>query len=472
MMPQLKHFSDQLSKTCDFYTTDGNVEWLGKSTHVILNSRMPSETKEQIIRTLNKNCFSGNGKDHCLPEESVVLQTSGSTTPITPLGKSAQTKLVVLSKSAFLASAAAVNKHFSISAEDRWLQVLPRFHVGGLAIYARAFLSKSPVVESSLIENKWDVHTFLRELTQAKATLVSLVPTQIFDLCSHDLSPPEDLRAVIVGGSKLSASLYRRARQLGWPIYPSFGATELCSQIATAPYSMTFDPTSCEWTGRSVAPLVSADRALLDFKFPDLELLPHIECQVEATGRLLFRGPSLFSGYIFVSSSPEWGESMNADGWFASEDFGSLNEKTLRINGRGADYLKIGGEAVSLIELNEIFEIARDRTRFVYDCSLLSLADDRLGEKIVLAVACPMEYWPTEQQDENDTKPTDLRKTAQASIENLVACYNSNVLPVAKIREVICINKIPRSPLGKVLREELKTLCSKNSSKSGSRKLY
>ena len=69
----------------------------------------------------------------------------------------------------------------------------------------------------------------------------SLVPAQVLDLVRAGLRPPPVLRAIVVGGGAISAELYRDARALGWPVLPSYGMTECCSQIATA----THDGRSC-----------------------------------------------------------------------------------------------------------------------------------------------------------------------------------------------------------------------------------
>ena len=72
-------------------------------------------------------------------------------------GTSGDVKLVALSKDAILASAAAVNARLGARREDVWCCVLPTFHVGGLGIHARAFLTGSRVINMS-----WDANAFAR----------------------------------------------------------------------------------------------------------------------------------------------------------------------------------------------------------------------------------------------------------------------------------------------------------------------
>src|SRR5438874_8348878 len=113
-------------------------------------------------------------------------------------GTSGGLKLVALSKEAVLASAAAVNERLEVTAADVWLCVLPTFHVGGLGIYARAYLAGSRVVPLP-----WAP----RALLDSDATLASLVPAQVHDLLQSGIKPPARLRAILVGGGAFQPDL-------------------------------------------------------------------------------------------------------------------------------------------------------------------------------------------------------------------------------------------------------------------------
>jgi acyl-CoA synthetase (AMP-forming)/AMP-acid ligase II len=70
-------------------------------------------------------------------------------------------KLVGLSHEAMLVSAGAVNQHLRITETDVWGLCLPLFHVGGLAILYRSFLSGAKVQEVSYAKN--NLADFVRE---------------------------------------------------------------------------------------------------------------------------------------------------------------------------------------------------------------------------------------------------------------------------------------------------------------------
>ena len=160
-------------------------------------------------------------------EAHVWVATSGTSSDAP-----GRVRWVALSKQAFLASAGAVNAHLAATASDVWAHALPLFHVGGLGILARAHLSGARVVAA--VRGRWEPSAFRDAAEGAGATLAALVPSQVHDLVQARLDSPSSLRAVVVGGARLEPSLYRAARERGWPCLPSYGLTETCSQVATA----------------------------------------------------------------------------------------------------------------------------------------------------------------------------------------------------------------------------------------------
>ncbi len=114
-----------------------NIDWQSNESHVLLNPRAPIH--ERLI-------WEPMTIAHQYPAH-IWLMTSGSQ----------QTKLVALSKKALLTSAQAVNQHLQSTSLDIWINPLPTFHVGGLGIWARAYLSGA-IVHPYL--EKWSPHLF------------------------------------------------------------------------------------------------------------------------------------------------------------------------------------------------------------------------------------------------------------------------------------------------------------------------
>jgi len=340
------------------------IDWSSEESHVLLNPRMPKVERRRLESLVID-----------LPAH-VWLATSGTTGAL---------KLTALSKRAQLTSAAAVNRHLQSTSSDVWCCVLPTFHVGGIGIHARAFLSGARVVSA-----QWDAEAFA---SMSEITLASLVPAQVDDLVQRELRPPQKLRAVVVGGGALRAELYESGSALGWPLLPSYGMTECCSQIATAGLGS-----------------------------PELILLDHVEVRTEKDGRLAIKSESLLTGYATEDGFLD----PKLDGWFLTEDYGTVDDRVLSIEGRRGDFVKIGGESVDLSRLDAIVASVAGT-----HAAVIAMPDARLGHVVHLAV------------------------DGELDADAVAAAFNARVHPFERARRVHRVVEIPRTSLGKLMRSRL-----------------
>lgn len=343
------------------------IDWQSSDSHLLLNPRQKNQP------ALNE-----------LPHISGHLWVSTSGTRAL--------KYVALSKEAFLHSAEAVNKHLKSSPDDRWIHVLPNFHVGGLSIDARAFLSHATIYKLE----KWDPLSFVKAINFNKGTLSSVVPTQVFDLVVNKISAPPSIRALIVGGGQLSNELREAARKLGWPLMLTYGMTECCSQIATSQVGSH-----------------------------ELKRLPHVQVKTEK-GLLSFKSKSLLTGYAEQSKKGYLFSDPKEKGWFQSDDCGELKGDELLIKGRLAHFVKVSGELVNLQRLNLVLQELKTQLGLLFNCYIKATPDPRLGYRLVLV-------------------------TESNHIETLMDKYQMEAAPFERISEVCLMDAIPMSPLGKVL---------------------
>ncbi len=357
------------------------INWSSEQSQVFLNPTLPTSEQEKLLNLIKKiNPLSAH----------IWLATSGST--FTP-------KMVALSKQAILDSARAVNEHLAVSAKDIWALALPHFHVGGLGIYARAYLSKSLIAPW---EKPWKASEFNQFLKKERVTLTALVPTQVFDLVKNQERAPENLRAAVIGGGALVEGLWQKARELGWPLLPSFGMTECASQVATA----------------ELASVNGLD-------YPKLKILNHVEARVE-NSRLQIKSAALFSGYAQWENDKAVFIDPKEKDWWLSDDLVEIKEGYLKPLGRDSDFIKINGESLSLQYLRGLLGVS-------LDVALVAREDARSGSKLVLYSSL----------DERAT-------------QDLLKDYQERVMPIAKIKEIIYVPEIPKSALGKILYSELR----------------
>lgn len=380
------------------FMKDLKIDFQSKENHLLLNPKLNGEDRVSFEKAWEFAVSELNLESH------IAMATSGTT--------SLTGKLVLLSKAAFLDSAKSVNRHLELDENDIWLKALPRFHVGGLSILARAFLAQSKVFEYS--DEKWSAESFHKVLTNSGATLISLVPTQVFDLVSRDLPAPLRVKYVIVGGAALSESIYLKAKELGWCLLPSYGMTETCSMIACA-----------------------------DSKSPLPRILSHVQARLNAQAELEVSSTSLLTGYILKTKlsyefiDPKF-QDEKGETWFCTGDQAEISKQRLKILGRGSDFFKVGGEGVSLMRLENTLTRLALEAQLSEDAILLIVPDERLGSRVDLL-----------------TSAIDREK-----IQQLVEQFNASVSGFERIRKTHFVSQIPRTELGKLKRLEALAMVS------------
>ncbi len=313
---------------------------------------------------------------------AVVIATSGS---------SGRARFVILPKTALLASARAVNAHCRLTPDDVWLGGLSTFHVGGLGIYARAFCNGARVVPLA-----WDTWTrdgsvFLDAIRSTRATLTSLTPAHLWDLVRAGARCPQPLRGLFLGGGILDPVLVAQARELGWPVWPTYGMSEASSQVATS---------------------LAGDGIWLD-------LLPHWETRIEGdSGRLALRGPALFSGHVERGPGGwRFDPARDAAGWFATGDRCEWQPGRLRFVERLDDAVKVLGELVSLASLNARL------VSFAITGLVVAVPDPRRGHELVL-----------------------VREPGGDSLDR----FNEALPPVERVAREVVVKALPRTEVGKL----------------------
>jgi len=267
-------------------------------------------------------------------------------------GSSGRPKGVVLSRRAFVASAAASRANLGHRADDRWLLALPPAHVGGLSIVTRAWCDGSAVVV--LEPGPFDERRVLDACAAHAVTLVSLVPTMLHRMLARGLAFPPSVRVVLLGGAAAPPALLRAAADAGVPVLTTYGLTEACSQVTT------------ERPGGGARAARGAGAAL-----------PGVEVRVRGE-RILVRGPTLASGYWRAGPLP-----LDADGFYDTGDEGRLDpDGTLHVLGRRSDLVIVGGENVRPAEIEAL---AAEVPGVAMACAF-GVPDPEWGERLALLV--------------------------------------------------------------------------------------
>ena len=262
---------------------------------------------------------------------AVVLFTSGSES--TP-------KAVPLSHRNLLTNLRACLKVLQANHKDVLLGFLPPFHSFGLLGNVLA-----PVLAGIRVAHypdPTDAAGLVRTVAAYRATIAVTTPTFLsYMFGSAGPTDLASLRVIVVGAEKCPDALFEKAKQMAPRAFvlEGYGITE-CSPAVAA-----------NLPGRikqgSVGPLVDNVEAII--VDPD----SHQPLPRGATGMILFRGPSIFNGYLNYSGPDPFTE-VDGKRWYVTGDLVRLDDDGyIHFCGRLKRFLKIGGEMVSLPALEE-----------------------------------------------------------------------------------------------------------------------
>lgn len=357
------------------------------------------ERTRAVLYDPTKQCFVTAPIAQSAPSDSPVLLVSSS-------GSTGEPKIIVLGPEALAGAAALHAARFGWRDDDRWLVSLPFAHAGGLAVAIRAFMHCGTIVFPE--QTRSDGTTLYRELEKSRATLVSLVPTQLVRLVQLGFHSPPALRAVLLGGAPASAELLARAAALGWPVFSSYGMTETCGQIVTRGM-------------RSNEPRDAVGSAL-----------PGVQLRVDGDNILWVKSPSLFRRYLPPSRA------RLREGFFCTGDRAELDEDghSLRILGRSDNVIITGGENVS----PEYVEQALATLPGVRHVVVVGISDAHWGERVE-AVLVP---------DDTLSAATLRARAAQLA--------KASLAPFQVPKAFHVLPSVPCSALGKPLRHAIRQL--------------
>ncbi len=319
--------------------------WRAGATACPLNTRLPREAALEQVRRIAARFLVARvaqpmagdyaGAKVLGPDELLVyreadpgedsrwpLRLDAPATILFTSGSSGTPKAAEHSIANHYYSARGANQNIRLASRDCWLLALPLYHVGGLGILFRCALAGAAIAIPESGES------LERAQERYGATHLSLVPTQLYRLLSG-AGVPESfsrVKAILLGGAAAPPAVLAEALRRKWPVYASYGLTEMASQVcAIAPAS---PPAKRMTSGRA---------------------LNHREVRIAPDGEILVRGATLFTGYVDGAALDP---ARDAEGWFATGDLGALDaDGYLIVHGRKDNMFISGGENIQPEEI-------------------------------------------------------------------------------------------------------------------------
>lgn len=296
---------------------------------------------------------------------------------------------------------------------------LPLYHI--FAFTVNMMLSMRTGGKTILIPNPRDMKGMLKELSRHTFHCLPAVNTLFNGIANHpDFSKVNwsNLKVSVGGGMAVQGAVAQAwLEKTGCPICEGYGLSETSPSVACNPV------TSTQYTGTIGLPLPSTILKLIDDEGRDVT-------GVGERGEIAIQGPQVMAGYW--QRPDETAQVMTADGFFKTGDVGVMDERGFfKIVDRKKDMVLVSGFNVYP---NEVEEVAV-RCPGVLECAVVGVPDERTGEAVKLVV---------------------VKKSPDLTEAQVKAFCKEHLTGYKQPRIVEFRDQLPKSPVGKILRRELR----------------
>lgn len=301
---------------------------------------------------------------------------------------------------------------------------LPLYHI--FAFTVNMMLSLRTGGKTILIPNPRDLPAVLKELSKHTFHSFPAVNTLFNGLANHPQFGTvnwKNLRVSLGGGMAVQGAVAKLwLEKTGCPICEGYGLSE------TSPSASCNPITAKEFTGTIGVPLPSTYMKLIDDEGREVT-------GVGRAGEIAIKGPQVMAGYW--QRPDETAKVMTADGYFRSGDIGVMDERGFfKIVDRKKDMVLVSGFNVYPNEVEDVVAAMPG----VLECAVVGVPDEKTGEAVKLVIV----KRPPAPGGEELTE-AHVREFCKA---NLTGYKQPRVIEFR--------TELPKTPVGKILRRELR----------------
>jgi long-chain acyl-CoA synthetase len=295
---------------------------------------------------------------------------------------------------------------------------LPLYHI--FAFTVGMMLSMRTGGKLILIPNPRDLKAVLKELSQHRIHSLPAVNTLFNGLANHPDFNTVDwshLKVSIGGGMAVQAAVAKLwLEKTGCPITEGYGLSE------TSPTASCNPPTSKSYSGSIGVPLPSTYFKLLDDA--------GVEVPMGQPGEIAIKGPQVMAGYW--QRPDETASAMTADGYFKTGDIGTMDERGyFKIVDRKKDMVLVSGFNVYPNEVEDVVSAMPG----VLECACVGVPDEKTGEAVKLVI---------------------VKKNPELTEAQVREYCKSKLTGYKQPRVIEFRTELPKTPVGKILRRELR----------------
>jgi long-chain acyl-CoA synthetase len=295
---------------------------------------------------------------------------------------------------------------------------LPLYHI--FAFTCSMMLSMRTGGRLILIPNPRDLPAVLKELSRQTFHSFPAVNTLFNGLANHpDFKTVNwsNLKVSVGGGMAVQGAVAKLwLEQTGCPICEGYGLSETSPSVSCNP------TTSTQYTGTIGVPLPNTYMKLLDDEGN--------EVPPGQPGEIAVKGPQVMAGYW--QRPDETAKSMTADGYFKTGDIGTVDVRGFfKIVDRKKDMVLVSGFNVYPNEVEDVVA----KLDGVLECAMVGVPDEKTGEAVKLVI---------------------VKKDPGLTEDKVREYCRANLTGYKQPKIIEFRTELPKTPVGKILRRELR----------------
>ena len=352
------------------------------------------------------------------PDDIALLQYTGGTTGVSK-GAVLLHRNVIANVLQSEAWNAPVMKKVPENEQPTSICALPLYHI--FAFTVNMMLSMRTGGKTILIPNPRDLPAVLKELSKHTFHSFPAVNTLFNGLANHpDFNTVnwKNLKVSVGGGMAVQGAVAKLwLEKTGCPICEGYGLSE------TSPSASCNPVTAKEYTGTIGVPIPSTYMKLLDDDGHEVTTLGQ-------PGEIAIKGPQVMAGYW--QRPDETAKVMTEDGYFKSGDIGIMDERGyFKVVDRKKDMVLVSGFNVYPNEVEDVVA----QMPGVLECAVVGVPDDKTGEAVKLVI---------------------VKKDPALTEAQVKEFCRANLTGYKQPRVVEFRTELPKTPVGKILRRELR----------------
>ena len=314
--------------------------------------------------------------------------------------------------------------------EEKNILTVPLYHIAGVqAVMAAIYGGRTLIIQRQFEPVEW-----MTLVEQEKANRAMMVPTMLKmvldhqEFHNHDLS---SLQVITYGAAPMPLEVIRRAIAMlpGTFFINAFGQTETAATITMLPPEDHILEGTDQEIEVKLKRLTSIGKPLEDV---EVRIVSDEGKPVDLgeTGEIVAKGSRLMKGYWKQEQATA--EALRG-GWLYTGDLGYFDEDGyIFLSGRAKDFIKRGGEMVSPEEVEQVLH----SHPAIDEAAIIGVPDIDWGERVRAIVVAK----------EGET----------IDGSEVIEYCRSRLSSFKKPESVVVVDKLPRNPLGKVLKRILR----------------